>query len=276
MCPGGSSSGSAYVVATGQVDFALGTDTAGSGRVPAGLNNIVGSEALARAHQRCRCGAGRPVGGLRVHLRPTVARRPRAGARPWATTLPIRTPGPAHGQTPFPSDSASACPTRWSSLATNWPSAAFEQAVEQLVRMGGEAVPIDYSPLAPRPTCCMAARWWPSATRPFAVFRRAPGSGDRACAGHHRFGPSLQRRRPVHAQTRLAALAQQAAVMWQGIDLLVVPTAPTHYTMEAMLADPVALNRNLGAYTNFVNLLDYAALSVPSSLRPTDCRLASP
>ena len=55
--------------------------------------------------------------------------------------------------------------------------------------------------------------------------------------------------------------------MWRGIDVLLVPTAPTHYTREQMRADPVVLNRNLGAYTNFVNLLDYAALSVPSSLR---------
>ena len=49
---------------------------------------------------------------------------------------------------------------------------------------------------------------------------------------------------------------------------MLLPTAPTHYTIAAMDADPVALNRNLGAYTNFVNLLDYAAISVPSSLNP--------
>jgi allophanate hydrolase len=72
----------------------------------------------------------------------------------------------------------------------------------------------------------------------------------------------------VDAQVRLRALAQRAAPMWESIDLLLVPTAPTHYTIEAMLADPVTLNRNLGAYTNFVNLLDYAAISVPSSIRP--------
>jgi allophanate hydrolase len=70
------------------------------------------------------------------------------------------------------------------------------------------------------------------------------------------------------AQTRLQALGQQARTIWPHIDTLVVPTAPTHVTIEAMLADPVALNRDLGTYTNFVNLLDYAALSVPSSMRP--------
>jgi allophanate hydrolase len=56
--------------------------------------------------------------------------------------------------------------------------------------------------------------------------------------------------------------------MWNGIDVLLVPTAPTHYTIAQMQADPVVLNRNLGIYTNFVNLLDYAALSVPSAIRP--------
>ena len=70
------------------------------------------------------------------------------------------------------------------------------------------------------------------------------------------------------AQTRLRTLGQQAAALWKGMDVLLVPTAPTHYTVEQMRQDPVALNRNLGAYTNFVNLLDYAAISVPSSIRP--------
>jgi allophanate hydrolase len=70
------------------------------------------------------------------------------------------------------------------------------------------------------------------------------------------------------AQTQLRAYGQQAAAMWESIDVLLVPTAPTHYTIAAMQAKPVELNRNLGAYTNFVNLLDYAAISVPSSIRP--------
>jgi allophanate hydrolase len=69
------------------------------------------------------------------------------------------------------------------------------------------------------------------------------------------------------AQTRLRAIGQRAAPMWDGIDVLLVPTAPTQYTIAAMRDDPVALNRNLGAYTSFVNLLDYAAISVPSARR---------
>src|SRR5206468_2510506 len=61
---------------------------------------------------------------------------------------------------------------------------------------------------------------------------------------------------------------QKAAALWDAFDVLVVPTAPTIYTIDALLADPIALNRNLGTYTNFVNLLDMAAIAVPSSMRP--------
>jgi allophanate hydrolase len=70
------------------------------------------------------------------------------------------------------------------------------------------------------------------------------------------------------AQTALHALGQEAAGMWDEIDVLLLPTAPTHYTIAQMQSDPVVLNRNLGAYTNFVNLLDYAAIAVPSEIRP--------
>jgi allophanate hydrolase len=70
------------------------------------------------------------------------------------------------------------------------------------------------------------------------------------------------------AQVRLRACGQAADAMWERIDVLLLPTSPTHYTIEQMRAEPIKLNRQLGAYTNFVNLLDYAALSVPSSIRP--------
>ena len=69
------------------------------------------------------------------------------------------------------------------------------------------------------------------------------------------------------AQTELRRLSQQLNGLWDAVDILFVPTAPTHYSIQDMRARPIELNRNLGYYTNFVNLLDYAALSVPSSIR---------
>jgi allophanate hydrolase len=56
--------------------------------------------------------------------------------------------------------------------------------------------------------------------------------------------------------------------MWSSIDVLMVPTVPRHYLIESMIGDPIELNRKLGYYTNFVNLLDFAAIAVPSSIRP--------
>ena len=266
---GGSSSGSAWTVATGEVDFSLGTDTAGSGRVPAGLNNIVGlkpskglisTRGVVPAAQSVDCVSifARTVGLAARVLQVAMGPDP---ADPYSRALtPASTPLPKHLRIGVPSaleffgDAASAD--------------AFEQSIAQLVALGGTRVPIDYTPLAEAAallydSALVAERY--AAVRPFfdaheeevvEPVRSILASGRRYSAADF-----------VDAQTRLRALGQQAAVMWKDIDLLVVPTAPAHYTIEAMQADPVVLNRNLGAYTNFVNLLDYAALSVPTCLR---------
>ena len=55
---------------------------------------------------------------------------------------------------------------------------------------------------------------------------------------------------------------------FRSIDAMVLPTAPTIYTIEQVLADPIGLNSRLGTYTNFVNLLDMCGLAVPASMRP--------
>jgi allophanate hydrolase len=266
---GGSSSGSAYAVATGQVDFALGTDTAGSGRVPAGLNNIVGlkpsrglvsARGVVPAAQSVDCVSifATTVARAAEVLAVAMAHDP---ADPYARRLIL-------ANAPFPTHFRFGVPDTLSFMGDAAASTAFQQAVQRLQALGGEAVAIDYAPLAACAdmlygSALIAERY--TAVRDFVdaheealiepvrsiiASGRAPSAADLFAA-----------------QNRLAALAQQAAQLWQGIDLLVVPTAPTHYTIEAMQADPVALNRNLGAYTNFVNLLDYAALSVPASLR---------
>lgn len=266
---GGSSSGSAYAVATGQVDFALGTDTAGSGRVPAGLNNIVGlkpSRGLISA--RGVVPAAQSVDCVSIFAT-TVARAAQVlaaamehdPADPYSRTLSL-------ASEPFGQRFRFGVPDTLRFFGDAVASDAFAQAVAQLEAMGGEAVPIDYTPLAECAdmlygSALVAARY--AAVRDFVDTNEdaliEPVRSILASGRAHSAADL------VSAQTRLSALAQQAKVMWHGVDLLVVPTAPTHYTIEAMQADPVALNRNLGEYTNFVNLLDYAALSVPSSLR---------
>ena len=267
---GGSSSGSAYVVATGQVDFALGTDTAGSGRVPAGLNNIVGlkpSRGLISAHGIVP--AAQSVDCVSILAR-TVA-------------MAVKVLETAMGQDPLDAYSRKAVMAERAfnpAFRFGVPSplvfeqdaaaeAAFHAAVQKLKAMGGTPVTIDFAPLAGA-----AALLYDSALvaeRYAAIRGFFDAHEDQVmepvrsiiAAGRHYSAADV-----FEAQTQLKQFGQQASAMWDAIDFLLVPTAPTHYTIEQMQRDPVGLNRKLGAYTNFVNLLDYAALSVPSSMRP--------
>ena len=267
---GGSSSGSAYVVATGQVDFALGTDTAGCGRVPAGLNNIVGikpSKGLISTHGVVP--AAQSVDCVSIFARTVdVAARVLAVAQgydaqdPYARRLPMAT-------TPLPAAFRFGVPAPLELHGDALAADAFAQAIERLRAQGGTPVEIDYAPLAGAAallyeSALVAERY--AAVRPF-VDAHADQIVE-PVRGILLAGKGYSAADLVDAQTRLRAFGQQAAALWDGIDVLLVPTAPTHYTVAQMLADPVVLNRNLGAYTNFVNLLDYAAISVPSSLRP--------
>ncbi len=266
---GGSSSGSAYVVATGQVDFSLGTDTAGSGRVPAGLNNIVGlkpsrglisTRGVLPAAQSVDCVsifAGTVATAAKV-LEVAMGHDPLDA---FSRELVLNDQA-------YPASFKFGVPSALAFYGDALASAGFDDAVDKLCAMGGTPIAIDYTPLQEAAallydSALVAERY--TAIRSFFDTHEAEvvepvrsiiASGRRYSAADL-----------YEAQTRLKLLGQQADAMWADIDLLVVPTAPTHFTIAQMQQDPVALNRNLGAYTNFVNLLDYAALSVPSSIR---------
>jgi allophanate hydrolase len=266
---GGSSSGSAYVVATGQADFALGTDTAGSGRVPAGLNNIVGLKpskglistrgVLPAAHS-ADC-VSIFAGTVALAAQVLQAAMGHDAQDPYSRKLTLRS-------TAFPAHFKFGVPHALTFDGDTQAQAAFTHAIARLTALGGTAVTIDYTPLAEAAallyeSALVAERY--AAIRPF--FDAHETEVIEPVRSIIAKGRSFNAADVFEAQSQLRALGQQADAMWDGIDVLLVPTAPTHYTIAAMQADPVALNRNLGAYTNFVNLLDYAALSVPSSLR---------
>lgn len=266
---GGSSAGSAWAVAVGAVDFALGTDTAGSGRVPAGLNNIVGlkpTKGLLSA--RGVVPAAQSVDCVSIFARTVeLAAKVLSVAMGYDALDPYSRPL-APSTTPLPSALRIGVPSKLEFFGDAASADAFAESLTQLEKMGTALTPIDYKPLAEAAdllydSALVAERY--AAVRTFFDANEAeviePVRSILA-RGRNYSAADL-----VDAQTRLRALAQQVAPMWEGIDVLVVPTAPTHYTIEAMEADPVVLNRNLGAYTNFVNLLDYAAISVPTCLR---------
>lgn len=267
---GGSSSGSAYVVATGQVDFALGTDTAGSGRVPAGLNNIVGikpskglvsTRGVLPAAQSVDCVSifARTVDTAARVLHVLAAYDPQdAYSRP----LELKTQ-------PWDESFKFGVPSTLNFFGDALSESAFEKSIEQLKALGGTPVAIDYTPLAAAAdllynSALVAERY--AAIKPF--FDAHEEDVMEPVRSIIAQGRNYSAADLYEAQTQLRAYGQQAAAMWDSIDVLLVPTAPTHYTIAQMQADPVTLNRNLGEYTNFVNLLDYAAISVPSSIRP--------
>ena len=266
---GGSSSGSAYVVATGQVDFALGTDTAGSGRVPAGLNNIVGikpSKGLISAYGVVPAAQSVDCVSIFARTVPMAVKAMSAAmgydARdPYSRKL-------AMAAAPYPAAFRFGVPASPEFYGDTLAEDAFNQAVARLQALGGKLVPIDYTPLH-----AAASLLYESAlvAERYAAIRTFFDAHEEAVVepvrGIIAKGRDYSAADLYEAQAQLRALGQQAAPMWDAIDVLLVPTAPTHYTIAQMEADPVVLNRNLGAYTNFVNLLDYAAISVPSSMR---------
>ncbi|WP_432210225.1 allophanate hydrolase [Marinobacter alkaliphilus] len=276
---GGSSSGSASVVARGLVPFALGTDTAGSGRVPAGLNNLVGLKptkglfSINGVVPACRSLDCVSVFGLTIGDAALVAEvmagfdAADAFSRKAPSALPLdapalRRPGPvqrlAIPEHPefFGDQRAEAA---WNTALSQW---------RQLDTTGVELLPLDFSPLLE-----LAALLYEG---PWVAERHAAVKG--FMAGHA--GDMNETVRSIiskaerftatdtfNAQYRKEELLRQIDSLLAEVDGLLVPTAPIAPTIEAVNADPVALNSQLGTYTNFVNLADMCALAVPAGFR---------
>jgi allophanate hydrolase len=221
LIAGGSSTGSALAVAAGFAPLALGTDTAGSGRVPAAFSNIVGLKpsrgmvSCAGVVPACRTLDCVSVFALTVDdamamlnvIAGPDAVDPYSHPRPVGAIGPVpdgvKLGVPLPGQRLFFGDTLSA--------------AAYDDAVARLTNLGAKIIEIDIET--------------------FAAFYQ------------------------------LEELRRVAEHTFRAIDALVLPTAPTIYTVEQVLADPIQLNSRLGTYTNFVNLLDLCGLAVPSSMR---------
>jgi allophanate hydrolase len=269
---GGSSAGSAVAVAAGLVSFALGTDTAGSGRVPAAFNNIVGCKptrgavSTAGVVPACRtldcvsvfaltCGDALEVMRVAAGYDPLDPfSREGEQASPWLGG-PFRFGILPSGQLEFFGDHAAAD--------------LFHAAQEQLASLGGTPVEIDFAPFRAVAELLYSGPW---VAERLAAIREFFGEHQEEMDPTVRTiiggGARLTAVDTYAAMYRLAELRQQTISEWSRMDVMLLPSTGTIYTIDEVQSDPIKLNSNLGLYTNFVNLLDLAAVAVPAGFRP--------
>ncbi len=263
---GGSSSGSAVAVASGLCTFALGTDTAGSGRVPAAFNNLVG-------------------------IKPTPGLVPNTGVVPACRSVDVVTVFAAtvadgveirrlmEGEDAGDPFSRAAAPVALPArprigvltgaerefYGNAEVEALYDAAIARAEALGATILPFDYAPFREAAALLYDGPW--VAERLAAV--------ETFLADHpDAFDPTVRRiiegARPKTAveafrgRYRLEELRKIVAPVWEDVDMLLLPTSPTTCTVEAMLADPIGRNSQFGRYTNFANLLGYAAIAVPA------------
>ena len=271
---GGSSSGSAVAVAAGLVSFSLGTDTAGSGRVPAAFNGIIGLKptrgvigfnGVVPACRSLDC-----VSVFSSNVQDTVqvlaqARgfdeedsysRTQAELPVRSSQAPLRIGVPPHTQLEFFGDQEAA--------------ELFEAAAEKLAGQGHTRVEIDFGPFHQTAKLLYSGPWVAerlAAIEPFfkehadslhEVTRQIIGGAEAVSASD-----------VFRGLYELERLRHLAAAEWSKMDLLLLPTTGTTYTVGEVIENPLQLNTNLGYYTNFVNLLDLCGIALPAGLRPS-------
>ncbi|PKO28228.1 MAG: allophanate hydrolase [Betaproteobacteria bacterium HGW-Betaproteobacteria-9] len=269
---GGSSSGSAVSVAKGWVSFSLGTDTAGSGRVPASFNNLVGLKptigllSATGVVPACRSvdtvsifalTASDAQAVLAVAAVPDEADAFSRAAKPFGVDFSA---GPFRFGVPRPQD--------LQFFGNDAAIELFAQSIERLHALGGTAVEVDLTPFLEAARLLYEGPWVAERyvaiqdfieAQPEAVFPpvRSIIQGGKAKTAAEAFAASY----------KLKALKRVCDAVWQDVDCLLTPTAGTIYRIAEMQADPIRLNSNLGYYTNFMNLLDYAAVAVPAGFQ---------
>jgi allophanate hydrolase len=273
---GGSSSGSGVAVALGLADLALGTDTAGSGRVPAALNGVVGVKPT-RGVIPCTgvVPACRTLDCVAVFARSVdLARRAVAvmagpdGLDPQATLLGDHGRGgwrPPKGGVPR---LAIPLPAQLDGLADGW-AEAFAAAVARLRAAGVEVAGVDIAPLLEAAALLyggsfVAERYTAVGAHIAANAALIGDSLDPIVAGIILDGARFTAAEQFADRERLDRLAAQAASALADFDALLTPTTTAHPTFPEVAADPVGVNSRLGRYTNFANLLDLASLAIPA------------
>ena len=260
---GGSSSGSAVAVATGQADIAIGTDTAGSGRIPAGLQGIVGikptlgvvsTDGVVPACESYDC--------VTIFARDLELANRAMGVM--AAGGPNR-PWPADTRLAAPPEPVVAVPAELPELDATW-QAAFAAAVTALQAAGARIVTIDVAPFL-----AAAKLLYDGALvseRYAAVGEFVDAHPDAAIDPTVGRIVTAARDVPAHRlvtdRREVARLRSEAMAALDGVDALMVPTAPFHPRIDELAADPIGVNSRMGTYTNFCNLFDMCGVSVPA------------
>ena len=268
---GGSSSGSAVAVAAGLAAFALGTDTAGSGRVPAAFNGLVGlkptkgrwsTQGLVPACRSLDCVTVLAADAADAALIDSVAagfdpldrysRREPEARLDFPPRFRFGVPKPSQRQ--FFGDAESA--------------ALFQAAAERLAAAGGTPVEVDIAPLLEAAKLLYTGPWVAERTAAVeGLLKTNPGAIHPVVRAIVQGGVGVSGVETFRGLYALQDFARQAEALWDAVEVLLLPTAPTIYRIDEVKAEPVALNSNLGLYTNFVNLLDMSAVAVPAGWR---------
>ncbi|HEY4214882.1 MAG TPA: allophanate hydrolase [Steroidobacteraceae bacterium] len=267
---GGSSSGSAVLVAAGVVPLALGTDTAGSGRVPAAFNSLIG-------------------------FKPTKGRWSTRGLVPACRSLDCITTLTANAadaarvdsvlthfdrEDPFARRAPTQSPTIGARFRLGVPRAAelrdlapedatcFAAAVTRLQALGATLVEVSVARLLEAARLLYGGPWVAERTEVLeTLLQRNPSAIHPVVQAIVQAGKGFSAVDAFRGLYALQRYARDAEELWEQIDVLVLPTTPTIYRISELLAEPVALNARLGLYTNFVNLLDMTAIAVPAGFR---------
>ncbi len=269
---GGSSSGSASVVARGIVPFAIGTDTAGSGRIPAGFNNIVG-------------------------MKPTPGSVPMKGVLPACRTIDVfsifaltavdaaAVLSLLQGTDQEPTFNSVSYKPGWFGsgdrrLKVGIPKSvqcdervgyqtAFKTSIGKLTDLGLDCIEIDMSVLNEVAKLLYDGPW---VSERYSVIQGIlasnPNDIDQTVKQVIEKAINFDSKDTFNAMYRLAALKVESKKIWDEIDVLMVPTAPTLPTLNELKLEPIKKNSELGLYTNFVNLLGWSAIAVPSEITP--------